>query len=250
MPDGLIAALAQPGLSVLVAATFLGGLVYGFAGFGAALIFMPLATAVIPPELAVASFAVSAVVSLVTLVPRAWAAIDRVAVVWMIAAAFVTMPLGIWLLRVVDATVLRLAISGLVAVTLGALVLGWRYRAVPGPWVRVAVGAATGVLGSATGLMGPIVILFNLGAGAPAAQTRANTLVFLTLVSILLLPQMAVQGALSGPALWLGLVLLAPYGIGSLAGQWLFHPGREALYRRAAYLVIAAALVAGLPFWT
>ncbi len=249
MPDGLQAALALPGLPWLVALTFLAGAVYGFVGFGAALIFMPLATLIIPPALAVAALNVSAVVSLITLVPRAWPATDRRQVLTMVGAGFVTMPLGVWLLTVVDPVSLRLVISGVVAVTLAALMAGWRYRVAPGPAARLAVGGATGILGSATGLMGPIVILFNLGAGAPAGPTRANTLVFLTLISLLLLPQMAVQGAIGWPALWLGLLLLLPYGLGGLLGQALFRPEHEMLYRRAAYGTILAALIAGLPVW-
>ncbi|MEO0498757.1 MAG: sulfite exporter TauE/SafE family protein, partial [Pseudomonadota bacterium] len=91
MPETLIAAfsatLALPGLGWVLIVTVLAGVVYGFAGFGAALVFMPVATAFIPVETAIAAFAVSAIASLVTVVPRAWAAADKRAVVWMIAVA-------------------------------------------------------------------------------------------------------------------------------------------------------------------
>lgn len=249
MPEGLLAALALPGLIWLIAATCLAGVVYGFAGFGAALIFMPIATIFIAPELAIGAFAVSALISLVTLVPKAWPEADKPAVLTLVGAAFVTMPLGVWLLRIVDDAVLRVIISAVVGVTLLAMIMGWRHTAEARPAARVAVGAATGVLGAVTGLMGPIVILFNLGAGAAAARTRANTLIFLTIISLLLLPQMALQGALGSAAIWLGLLLLVPYGLGSLLGQALFDPAREALYRRIAYATIALAALLGLPIF-
>ncbi len=249
MPDGLAAALALPGLWPLAAVTLIAGIVYGFAGFGSALVFMPLATAVVAPEVAVAAFSCTAVISALTLVPRAWPAADRRAVAILLAAALAMMPAGVWLLRAADPTVLRYAISALVAVTLAAMAAGWRFSAAPHPALRAAVGGATGLVGAATGLMGPIVILLNLGGGAPAREVRANTLVFLTFVTLLLLPVMALQGALSPAALWLGLLLTPPYGLGGLIGQRLFDPAREALYRRVAYGVILAALVAGLPVW-
>lgn len=249
MPEGLALAWSTPGLEWLLLAAGLAGAVYGFAGFGAALVFMPLASALIDPRLAIAAFAVSAGVSLVTVVPRAWAVAERRAVIELLVAACLTMPLGVWLLGVVDPGALRLAISLLVLATLAALMTGWRYSARPGRSARVAVGAGTGILGAATGLMGPLVILFNLGAGAPAAVTRANTLTFLTLVSILVLPQMAVQGLIGPEALWLGALLLVPYGLGGLLGQGLFRPGQETLYRGAAYAIVGVSGVLGLPIF-
>ena len=250
MPEGLLAALALPGLWGLLAAVSVAGVVFGFAGFGAALVFLPVAVALVPPELAVAAFSLSALASLVTVVPRAWAVIDRRAVALLLVAAMAGFPLGIWALRTWDANTIRWLVSGLVLVTLAALAAGWRMKAAPTTGARLGVGAATGVIGGATGLTGPVVILFNLGAGAPAAVTRANTLVFLTLSSLLLVPQLWLQGVLRPEALWLWLVLVVPYALGNRLGQALFDPGREGLYRRVAYAIIAVSALAGLPVWS
>jgi uncharacterized membrane protein YfcA len=249
MPEGLIAVLTLPGLEWLLAVTLLAGVVYGFAAFGSALIFMPLATLILEPTLAVAAFAISALSSLITVVPAAWKIADRSAVVILLLAAFVTMPLGIFVLRSWDVTVIQLMVSVVVFITLGALMLGWRYHTIPSTRTRIAVGAATGIVGGATGLMGPIVILFNLGSGASVSITRANTLVFLTLISLLMLPQMALQGVLSRPAIWLGLIMLVPYGLGTLVGRRFFNPEFELVYRRTAYAIIALAAIVGLPIW-
>ena len=109
----------------------------------------------------------------------------------------------------------------------------------PWPAARLGVGEATGLIGGATGVTGPVVILFNLGAGVPAAAMRANTLVFLTLCSGLLPPQ----------AIWLGIVLMLPYGLGNWIGQALFDPRAKMLYRRIAYAIIAGSALVGLPIW-
>lgn len=250
MPEALAAALALPGLWALLAAVFVAGTVYGFAGFGAALVFLPVAVAIVPAELAIAAFSLCAISSLVTVVPRAWGMVEKPALGQVLLAAMAGFPLGIWALRAWDETAIRLAVSGVVLVTLAALVAGWRLRAAPGMRARLGVGAATGVVGGATGLTGPVVILFNLGSGASAGVTRANTLVFLTLSSVLLLPQLWLQGVLRDEALWLGLLLALPYAMGNRLGQALFDPGAEAVYRRVAYAIIAAAALAGLPIWT
>ena len=249
MPEALAGVLAQPALPWLCAAALVAGMVYGFAGFGAALVFMPISVALIAPPVAVAAFALTALIALVTVVPRAWGAVDKPGMAQLLAGTMLGFPLGIWALRVWDAAAIRVMVSLLVLATLAVLIAGWRMTARPRAGTRLGVVGATGVIGGATGLTGPVVILFNLGAGAPAAVTRANTLVFLTLCSGILLGQLWLQGLLGPDAIWLGLVLMLPYALGNRIGQALFDPAAERLYRRIAYAIIAASGLAGLPIW-
>lgn len=249
MPDGLILALSLDGLGWIVAVTLLAGVVYGFAGFGAALILMPVASIFVPPVVLVPAFQVSAVISLVTLFPRALRKADPSTTAVLVVASLLAAPLGIGLLASLPEDAVRWAVSVTVAITLAALLLGWRYTTPPGLGATAAVGAAAGALGGATALNGPIAILFRLGGQDSADRTRANMLVFLTLNSILVTPIMALQGVMTWTAFWLGMVLLVPYGAGTLIGQALFRPDREGIYRTMAYGLIGFAAVLGLPIW-
>lgn len=253
MPDdlGLLLAqtFAQPGLIWIILITLLAGVVYGFAGFGAALVFMPVATAIIPVELAVAAFSVSALASFVSLVPRAWKRADRRAVSLMVVCAAFTLPIGLYILRTNDVTTMRWAVLGVTCVTLIALVSGWRYGARPTMGTRSGVALATGLVGGATGLVGPIMILFQLGGQDSIERSRANTLVFLTITGLLTAPLMALQGMLSAQAVMLGLLLIVPYGLAAQVGQALFDPTRQRLYRSVAYGIIALAILLGLPIF-
>ncbi|WP_299040978.1 sulfite exporter TauE/SafE family protein [uncultured Tateyamaria sp.] len=241
--------LALPGLVWVVAITVAAGVVYGFAGFGAALVFMPVATAFVPVEMAIAAFGVTALASLVSVVPRAWGQADRPNVVLMIGVATLALPLGIAVLKANDVTTMRWAVLGVTTITLIALMMGWRYRAAPTRAARVGVAAATGVVGGATGLVGPIMVLFQLGGQDGVARARANTLVFLTLTGLLTVPLMAMHGLLTAEAVVMGCMLIVPYGIASRIGQALFDPEQQALYRRVAYVIIAVAILMGLPVY-
>ncbi|MBY5934019.1 sulfite exporter TauE/SafE family protein [Tateyamaria omphalii] len=246
--SGMIAdTLALPGFGWVLVVTMVAGVVYGFAGFGAALVYMPVATAFVPVEMAIAAFGVTALASLVSVVPRAWSQADRPNVVLMIVVATLALPLGIAILRLNDVTTMRWAVLGVTTLTLVALVLGWRYRAAPTRAARVSVAAATGVVGGATGLVGPIMVLFQLSGQEGVARARANTLVFLTITGLLTVPLMAMQGLLTVEAVVLGLMLIVPYGVASRIGQALFDPAMQVLYRRVAYVIIAVAIVMGLP---
>ncbi|MEL6609861.1 MAG: sulfite exporter TauE/SafE family protein [Pseudomonadota bacterium] len=250
MPDGLLLALETPGLWAVVGASILAGLVYGFAGFGAMLVYMPIATIFIEPALAVAAASLSALISLVTVVPRAWNEADRAASLQLVGFSLLGMPVGLWALTTWDPVVLRWCVLAVVTFTLMALLAGWRRKTRETLPTRGAVGLATGTVGAATGLNGPVLVLFQLSSSDAAERSRANTIIFLTLNSILLLPVMWLTGALPPEAVWLGLILLMPYGAASLAGQALFTPDRAGLYRTVAYVVIAAAIVMGLPVWS
>lgn len=246
MPEGLAAALALPALPGLLAITLVAGVVYGFAGFGAALIFLPIATTLVDPIIAIPAFTVAALASLFTLVPQAWTQCDRLTTLLMIGASTLTLPLGIWILRTLDQQVLQIAISLVAAGTLVLLMSGFRLPVRPGPVPSTAVAGAAGVVGGATGLLGPVVILFNLASGDDARRVRANTLVFLTVGSLFVIPQMALQGLIDGGALWLGALMLPAYLVGGLIGRWMFDPSRERLYRNVAYAIIGLAVVSGI----
>ena len=249
MPEGLALALQTEGLVLLLLVLLLAGLVYGFAGFGAALIFIPLASIFVPPQLAVGIMAVSALGSTVTVLPRAWRQADRARVLWMLVPAFLTLVPGIWLLRSMDVLPLRWLISGLIVLSLAAMTLGWRRSMAPKRAALAAVGGAAGFIGGLTGLTGPVVILFNLSGDEPVVITRANTLCFLTLLGVLMIPQLAAQGVITGPVLWLGLLATPVYMVGTAIGQAVFNPAYQSVYRLLGYGVIAGAVLVGLPLW-
>ncbi|MBY6152979.1 TSUP family transporter [Vannielia litorea] len=249
MPEPLVAALATPGLGWVLVAALAAGLAYGFAGFGAALIFMPVAAARVGPVEAVTLEACMGLASVVTVLPRALKLADKRDTGVLLAASLAGLPLGVWLLKVVDPEVMRWGICGAAALTLAALVAGWRRKTQDTRGALIGVGAASGALGGATGLTGPVMILFKLSGQGSAAEVRASTISFLTLLSMLLLPMLWVQGLIRVEALWMAVLVLPVYMAGALTGQGLFRPEREGLYRQVAYGLIGLAVVMSLPLW-
>ncbi|KAJ54570.1 hypothetical protein ACMU_17845 [Actibacterium mucosum KCTC 23349] len=249
MPEGLALALATQGLVLIMAVKFLAGLTYGFAGFGAALIFIPLSSLFVPPQVAVGVMAVSSVGSLFTVFRPAWAEADRTRVMWMLIPAFVTLTPGVWLLGTLDVTALRWIISAVIGVSLVAMITGYRRAVAPSNAMLAGIGGGAGLVGGLTGLTGPVVILFNLSGREDARIMRANTLCFLTLLGTLMIPQLTLQGLFTAQVLWLGLIMLPVYIVATWLGRRLFDPRRQGLYRGLGYAVIAGAVLVGLPLW-
>ncbi|WP_232617807.1 TSUP family transporter [Pseudooceanicola antarcticus] len=247
--EGLIQALATPGLPWLLLTCLVAGGVRGFAGFGSALIIMPVAGIFLPLPYAIVAMMGMGVLSWPVIVPRALRQADLREVGTLALAAVAAAPLGLWLLGWLEQEVLRWCVTGVAGLTLLALATGWRYEGRVNWPGLLAVGAVAGVLGGTTGLTGPPVILFYLAGAAGAAVVRANTIVFLALLDLGLIAGMFWQGRVSADALWLALVLALPYAAGTLAGQRAFAPDRETAYRRVAYGVIALAILSGLPLF-
>lgn len=249
MPEIIATALTTPGLVWLLLTIAAAGIVRGFTGFGTALIFVPVAGIFLEPAHVIALITLTGVASTAALLPRAWGQAERREVGTMGLAALVTVPVGLWLLTLLDRDTVRWIVAGVAAVTLAALIAGWRYRgqvAVPG---LLAIGALAGVLGGLTGLTGPAVILFYLAGQGAAASVRANTILFLAMLDVVVVGNLLLRGAVGLDTVVLAVLLSVPYFLTSLMGQALFDPRHERLYRAAAYSVIGLALVTGLPVW-
>src|SRR6056297_1407529 len=249
MPEAFGAALATPGLPWLLLAIGVAGIVRGFTGFGTALIFVPVAGIFLAPQVVVGVMMLTGLVSSAALLPRAWGQADRREVGLLALAAVLTVPLGLWLMTRLDPVLIRWCVAVIAGITLAALVSGWRFSGRVNRPQLAGIGAAAGGIGGLTGLTGPAVILFYL-AGQSAAQTvRANTILFLAALDVVIVANLLAQGAVDWALVTLALVLSVPYLVTSLMGQALFDPRHERVYRLVAYAVIALAVLSGLPIW-
>ncbi|MBT2130705.1 TSUP family transporter [Planktotalea lamellibrachiae] len=246
MADFFLQALALPGLGGLLAAAFAAGLVRGFAGFGTALIFLPIAAQVIDPVMAVAVLIVMDIVGPAPAIPGAWRDGHRRDLMRLVGGLIIALPIGLTVLLAVDPIVFKLAVSVISLAMVGLLVSGFRYHGVLTPRLIWTTGGLSGLLGGAAGIPGPPVILLYMASSHPARVIRANTTAFLFAFDILMLIGFLALGRLWGLPLALGVLATLPNLAGNLVGNWLFRPSLTGFYRRVAYLIIAASALTGL----
>lgn len=250
MPDAALAALALPGLWWLAATLVVAGIVRGFSGFGSALVFVPVAGIFLPPVHVIAIIALVEIGNFAALVPRAWGQADRRQVGLLAVSALPAVPLGLWGAEAFDITAVRWVVTALAGGTLLALVSGWKYTGRVRLPLLVGVGVAAGFFGGMTGMTGPFVVLFYLAGRGAVQSVRANTILFLAALDLAIVINLLLRGFADPPILWLAALLAVPYLLAMIAGQALFHPAHERLYRRAALAIIALSVAAGLPIWT
>jgi len=240
-------ALALDGLWWLVAAVMAAGLVRGFSGFGSAMIIMPIASAVLTPVAALVLLAMTEFFGPLPNLPAAVRNGSRREVGRLVLGAVAGMPLGLLILTRVDGAMFGWMVSGVVLALLPLLVSGWRYRGRMTPRLVAATGGFGGFLSTSTGLPGPPVIMLYMASPKPVAESRANLLMYLLSIDVLMIGIFLWMGLFDGVAAVLGLMLAVPYMLANVAGALLFDPRAERSYRAVAYLVIAASAVLGLP---
>jgi uncharacterized membrane protein YfcA len=249
-PNLISEVLATPGLLLLVLTIAAAGIVRGFSGFGTALIFVPIGNIFLPTVQVITLITLTGIGSSVALLPRALRVAQLREVATLGVAAAVTVPLGLWIVKQLDQDMIRWIAALIAFGMLAALVAGWRYLGKIDTKRLIAIGLAAGVMGGMTGLTGPAVILFYLASGSGASIVRANTIVFLAILDVVIVVNIALGGMVTAQILGIALVLTVPYFITTKIGQAMFAPEYETTYRWMAYTVIALAVLTGLPIWS
>ncbi len=238
-----------PTMLALAAVAALAGLVRGFAGFGAAMTFVPVAATIVGPQTAVV------LLFLLDLLPS-WALVPGVRkycswreVLPLALGAGITIPVGAYLLVSIDPLALRWAMPILSLIAVGFLASGWRYGRAPGHALSGLVGTVTGFLGGLTGFFGPPIVLFWLGGPSRASRVRANLIVFFAFTVIVGGLSYAANGLLGRQRIIEAALIFPVYGIAIWLGVHLFGRASEVVFRRIAYALIALAALVSLPVW-
>ena len=237
----------SPELMLVLSFALLAGVVRGFSGFGASLIFVPLSSGIITPAEAVVLIALVDAAALVVLVPSAAREAEHRRVLLLVVGASLTVPLGAWLLSTLDVTFLRWVLCTLVMVSVVVLASGWRYRREPSAYVAAGIGGLSGFMGGLAGLFGPPIAVFMLGADTAAGTMRANLIMFFFWMLLTAGAAFFYFGLLRADLFWQALILAPGFGLGVLIGARLFGKATQDQYTWFAYILIAIAAVLGVP---
>jgi uncharacterized membrane protein YfcA len=243
------AIISEPRFALAIAVALLAGLVRGFSGFGSALVYVPLISAIYEPKIAVPT-----ILLIDTLCSLPWAikaapACNRREVLGVAIFGTITIPLGVVALIYVDPLPLRWLIAVLVLIALIALVAGWRYHGKPNWPAMAATGATSGFGGGAVQIAAPPLLIFWLGGQNSAATVRANIMVYFIWSGFLSIALYAWSGLFTSQTIMLAVLFGIPFAAALGFGARWFHGSSEQTYRRVAYVIIATSGLISLPLF-
>ncbi|WP_372993545.1 TSUP family transporter [Sulfitobacter sp.] len=249
MPEIFAAAGSDAGLIWLLASVIVAGLVRGFAGFGSAMIIMPVAASVLTPVQAVIFLAAAELLGPLPNLSSALRIGTKRDIGLLLAGVVVALPLRLWGLSVMSPEPFGWIVSGVVFALLALLVTGWRYGGVLNRPLVLGTGALGGFMTGFAGIAGPPVIMLYMASKLPISVIRANFLLYLVGIDLLLFAMLWGAGLLVWPVVALGLMMGIPNVLANIIGARLFDPQSERVFRTVAYIVIALSAIAGLPLW-
>jgi hypothetical protein len=248
-PQFYAAVIADPRFPIAIGIAALAGLVRGFSGFGSALIYVPLISAVYGPRVAAPTLLlIDSIASLpfaIHAMPQCnWREVTPVTI-----AGAVALPLGVAALVYVDPLILRWFISALVLIAVTALAAGWRYRGRPTLAASLGVGIVAGFGGGAVQIGAPPLLVYWLGGQNSAATVRANIMVYFIMQGTLSVLAYIYGGLFTAQTLALSILFGVPFAVLLAVGARWFHGTSDQLYRRVAYIIIAVSGLISLPLF-
>jgi hypothetical protein len=221
-------AAADPRFPIALGIAALAGLVRGFTGFGSALIYMPLVSAVYSPQIAAATLllidSISSLPVSIRAIPQCnWREVTPVTI-----AGAAALPFGVAILVYLDPLLLRWLIAVLVLVALATL---------------AGVGAGAAQIGA------PPLLIYWLGGQNSAATVRANIMVYFIMQGALSMIAYLYSALFTAQAIVLSVLLGVPFAVFLTIGARWFHGTSDELYRRVAYIIIAIAGLISLPIF-
>jgi hypothetical protein len=249
MPEVLAAAGSTTGLIWLLLSVIIAGLVRGFSGFGSAMIIMPVAASVLSPVQAVIFLAAVELFGPLPNLPSALRQGTRRDITLLLIGVLLVMPLGLLCLSYISPDPFGWIVSGVVMTLLALLITGWRYSGTLGTPLIISTGALGGFMGGFAGIPGPPVIMLYMASKLPIAVIRANFLLYLVGIDLLLFAMLWVSDLLVWHIVVLGLLMGIPNILANMIGARLFDPQSETLFRTVAYIVIGLSAIIGLPLW-
>ena len=230
--------------TVLVVGTaFIAGVMRGFSGFGAALIIAPVLALAVGPRAAIPAIMIVMVVTSLQLVPRAWKDANWPVVIPLSIGGAIGIPIGAWLLIVIDPEIMRRSISVVVVFFAVMMLIGWRYRGSIGPAVSAFAGGIGGFISGAAAAGGPAVIMFLLAGPENAARNRAAIILYFFFSQGIALVVYWFGDLMTLKTLWIALPMVPTIALGTWLGEKMFGKASDQLYRRIA---LACLLIIGV----
>lgn len=228
-------------LTVVTAAVLAASFVQVIAGFGFALLAMPVMTLAIPVEQAVV------ISTLLGAVTNAWQSIhqrahaERVLVRRLVVGAYVGMPLGLLVLNVVADRPLRVVLGVAVLIAAGLLVRGPSLAHV-GRVLDYPAGFLSGVLNTSLGTNGPPLVFDLQARRLDPDRFRATIVAVFTLCNVAALALFIADDKITGDGVRAAALTVPAWIVGQAAG-W---PVRRHLHgERFRWLVLILLFAAG-----
>lgn len=152
------------------AVVLLGALIRGFTGFGSSLVWVSGLALLLPPAEIIPVIYMLEVAASASLFPSSRHDVKRETIGPLLAGAIIGLPIGIWILTLIDPSRMALAIGVIVLLSTVLIARGARFSALPGRGATVLTGTASGFLNGVSSASGPPVIMYFMASPTSVSE--------------------------------------------------------------------------------
>jgi uncharacterized protein len=232
-------------IAVILLGAMAGGFVNGLTGFGTGMTAMPIWLWALSPVVAAQLAAAASVAGQLTTLRSIWPLIRVRAVAPYVIAGLLGMPIGVWLLPLIDPRTFKLGIGCLI-VTYCIIMLFAAHRLRITSTSRTAealVGFIGGIGGGIAGLSGTALVVWASSRNMAKDDKRALFQAFNLTILAAMLAASAVGGLIGWPFIRTVLISLPATLLAARLGHWVYARLNE---RRFDALVLVLLAISGV----
>lgn len=218
-----------------------------YAGFGGALVMVPLFTLMIGPVQAIALTGLCSAIALFHLVPGQLRVVRWKEAAPLVAGLLVAISLSSGFLVKADPAFVRLCMGVFVLLAAFILIRDLRYKGPRGPVPSFGIGTVTGVIMGGAGVpAGPVMVIYFLAASEAPPVQRANIMISVWLLMLIMLVNLFGRDVIETSTM-LQACFIAPASLlGATIGQYLFKRAPVTWFKTLAHgllIVIGVAML-------
>lgn len=241
----MIAGFTPLAIAVALVAAMASAFVRGLAGFGMAILLVPVLGFAIPPaEAVVVSSFLGLMIGLKDIRPSLAHAESSARTISLLAV--LATPLGLWLLSITAPAPARLLIALVALAAFLGVLFPLREPEEPGRVTTWATGIASGLLTGFAGMPGPPVAPYYLGRRIPPAIARASMMTIFMATSLAAIVSAMALKVATWRACALALLLFPPVLLGDWLGHRAFGRVSDRAWRLFTGCVLGAAAAGAL----
>ena len=215
-----------------------GAYLKGYAGFGAAMLWMAGLSLVFPPLQIVPMVLMFEVATSITMLPQIWKDVRWRSIGVLLIGTWAATPIGIYALASLPATPIRIALAIAVMVAAVLLLRGFALEKEPGRPATFGVGFAGGVLNGSMGIVGPPVILFYFSSPIGVIAGRASIITYFIGTDSVGTAMFAAQGLIDPSVYWRTAIFLPVLIAGVVIGSLGFVKTDPETFKKVALWVL------------
>lgn len=213
-------------------------LVQGITGFGFSLLSVPLLTFVLPLEVIVPVLVIYSLVLNIAVFSRVKGHVNKIQIILLVAFGIVSIPIGIYGLKSVEDTYIKLLVGGVIIISALAMQFNFKIHFKNQKLAYALTGLFSGILNGSSSLSGPPVILLLSNEGADKDNFRKTLATYFMALNIFSIPMFLASGMITKTVLKHTITLLPALAIGVFIGLAVGDKIPDKVFRKVTLVMI------------